>query len=128
MVPHSNTTQCAQLQQSYLKKIEQTIPYNRTFNIIGCIKYDRPNYDLAIYWGTKNMVIIKPVSNYILMNRTFYVVFSTSCTGGQTRITGDPNLLPSIGCKKYHVKSSTHWDIISYRFSNDLVFCPPEDC
>ena len=62
-------------------KIEQIIPYNRTFNILGCIKYDRPNYDLAMYWGTKNMVIRKPVSNYILMHRTFYVVFFTSYTG-----------------------------------------------
>ena len=41
---------------------------------------------------------------------------------------GDPSLLPTIGCKKYHVKSSIHWDVISYRFSNDLVFCPPVDC
>ena len=62
-------------------KIDQTIPYNRTFNILGCIKYDRPNYDLAIYWGTKNKVIGKPVTNYILMYRTFYVVFFTSYTG-----------------------------------------------
>ena len=63
------------------KKIEQTIPYNRTFNILGCIKYDRPNYDLAIYWGTKNKVIGKPVTNYIPMYRTFYVVFFTSYSG-----------------------------------------------
>ena len=41
---------------------------------------------------------------------------------------GNPNLFPSIGCKKYHVKSSTHQNVISYRFSNDLVFCPPVDC
>ena len=68
-------------------KIEQTITYNRTFNIIGCIKYDRPNYDLAIYLGTKNKVIRKPVTYDILMHRTFYVVFFTSYAWGQTRIT-----------------------------------------
>ena len=68
-------------------KIEQTIPYNRTFNILGCIKYDRPNYDLAIYWGTKNKVIGKPVTDYILMHRTFYVVFFSSYARGQIRIT-----------------------------------------
>ena len=68
-------------------KIEQTITYNRTLNILACIKYYRPNYDLAIYWGTKNKVIGKPVTNYILMRRTFYVVFFTSYAWGQTRIT-----------------------------------------
>ena len=72
------------------KKIEQTIPYNQTLNIIGCIKYDRPNYDLAIYWGTKNKVIGKPVTNYILMCRTFYVVFFASYAWEQIRITRIP--------------------------------------